>query len=647
MKKTLLLTITMFLAALSVSAQFTRSPKALDLKNLQPKATIAAGEGQYWWGPATPDMKMYLYGIAGQAETYDVAVLFNATQYNLTGKTVHAIRVYVPEMPAKAFGDSIIVWLSTSRPTDVLKANSFVKSVKTSELTPGEFNDIALDEPYTMTSRGIYAGYTFYIKDASSTDAQYPVPAVDPVTEGGGWVRTSSSYTSWYNYADFNLAIDLLLGGDFEDGRASVKSVEMAKAPIGSTTDVGLTIRNESPMGISSLTYAVTDSRGTMEEQTYTLERPVMHMGLWDITLPVAVGDNARKDELKVELLKVNGVDNGATESARTGSGSLVVFSKSGTKRVVEEEFTGTWCGWCTRGMVGMEVAEKTFGDKYIGVAIHKGSGSSADPMETSGNGYTETVTTALGITGFPSCLIDRATGAIDPYVGSSRTSFGIKDDIEACLNRKVEADIDVEATWATADKKSIKVTSTSTFYLDLDTAPYALGFILISDSLKGSGSQWAQQNYYSGYTAAAGDDENLIPLTQQRSIIAGMKFNHVAILGKGIGSGLTNSVKTPIVDGVPQTYNITLSLPTSTNLVQDKDNLRVVAFILDSTNKTILNARETRISPPVGIADVTSDSSNRVVGYYNMQGQRLQSPQSGVVIIRYADGHADKVLLR
>ena len=125
------------------------------------------------------------------------------------------------------------------------------------------------------------------------------------------------------------------------------------------------------------------------------------------------------------------------------------------------------------------------------------------------------------------------------------------------------------------------------------------------------------------------------------------MKFNHVAILGKGIQSGLTNSVKAPIVDGEPQTHTYSLTLPTSTNLVQDKENLRVVAFLIDKADGSILNARETRIGAPVGIADVQSEGNNQVVGYYNMQGQRLQRPQSGVVIIRYADGHADKVLLR
>ena len=56
MKKTLLLTLTLFLAALSANAQLKRSAKSLDISTLQPKATIAAGEGQYWWGPATPDM---------------------------------------------------------------------------------------------------------------------------------------------------------------------------------------------------------------------------------------------------------------------------------------------------------------------------------------------------------------------------------------------------------------------------------------------------------------------------------------------------------------------------------------------------------------------------------------------------------------
>ena len=44
----------------------------------------------------------------------------------------------------------------------------------------------------------------------------------------------------------------------------------------------------------------------------------------------------------------------------------------------VVEEFTGTWCGNCPRGIVGMQRLEEDFGDRFIGIAIHTGTG---EPM--------------------------------------------------------------------------------------------------------------------------------------------------------------------------------------------------------------------------------------------------------------------------
>lgn len=53
----------------------------------------------------------------------------------------------------------------------------------------------------------------------------------------------------------------------------------------------------------------------------------------------------------------------------------------------------------------------------------------------------------------------------------------------------------------------------------------------------------------------------------------------------------------------------------------------------------------------PTGIGEVLLDESasreRNVVGYYNVQGQRLNEPQRGVNIIRYSDGMSKKVLVK
>ena len=80
--------------------------------------------------------------------------------------------------------------------------------------------------------------------------------------------------------------------------------------------------------------------------------------------------------------------------------------------RPLIEEYTGTWCGWCVRGIVGMELLRETYGDDFIGVAYHNDDG-----MEIMySNRYPN------DIMGFPSAFIER-TSEVDPLYGYSNTT--------------------------------------------------------------------------------------------------------------------------------------------------------------------------------------------------------------------------------
>ena len=56
--------------------------------------------------------------------------------------------------------------------------------------------------------------------------------------------------------------------------------------------------------------------------------------------------------------------------------------------KIVAEEGTGTWCGYCVRGIVALEEMNKKYPDNFIGIAIHSG-----DPMAVEGliNEYAST----------------------------------------------------------------------------------------------------------------------------------------------------------------------------------------------------------------------------------------------------------------
>jgi thiol-disulfide isomerase/thioredoxin len=72
------------------------------------------------------------------------------------------------------------------------------------------------------------------------------------------------------------------------------------------------------------------------------------------------------------------------------------------TKKVVLEEFTGEWCGWCPEGAEVMKQNLIANPNTVIGIAVHDG-----DPMEIPS--FNSWINTLTNNTGFPGGSIDRA----------------------------------------------------------------------------------------------------------------------------------------------------------------------------------------------------------------------------------------------
>ena len=68
---------------------------------------------------------------------------------------------------------------------------------------------------------------------------------------------------------------------------------------------------------------------------------------------------------------------------------------------VMVEDYTGTWCGYCTRVSYAIEQLKKETNDAVV-VAIHQGS---YDPLAF---GQVSTMMSTFGVTGFPTAFIDR-----------------------------------------------------------------------------------------------------------------------------------------------------------------------------------------------------------------------------------------------
>jgi hypothetical protein len=299
----------------------------------------------------------------------------------------------------------------------------------------------------------------------------------------------------------------------------------------------------------------------------------------------------------------------------------------------VIEEYTGTWCGNCPRGIVGLQRLKETFGERCIPIAIHMGD---SEPMEI--GAYPELVPETGGV---PACTIDRG-GKLDPYSGSRSKGafhFGIDVDFAAALEKPAEAGLELTAQWNDSQQWDVRFTVTTTFGINSDEAPYRLAFILVEDGMKGEGKPWAQVNYFStesGFDDSKNyTDDDMKFWREAPYNVTGLEFNHVAVNTLGIKDGIAGSVKAPIVALEAQTYS---ALVTTLNVkvIQDKARLSAVALLLDTRTGKVVNAASSAILPfgTVGISDVsrTHTTANRL---YDLTGRRLTNAAGkGIYIV-------------
>ncbi len=283
-----------------------------------------------------------------------------------------------------------------------------------------------------------------------------------------------------------------------------------------------------------------------------------------------------------------------------TTSGEVISQAYQPAKRVVCEEQTGTWCGWCVRGHVYMEMMAEDYPDTYIGIASHIG-----DVMQN--YDYANYLSTALGTTGAPVGRVQRDEASLqcDPSQFPSLYKNYIK--------KPALADIFIDASWADESQNSIILTTTTTFALSAGNYPTRLEYIVLEDDVNKPGNNnYNQANYYAGGAQGAmgGYESKTDPVLAQD-----MFYDDVVrhVISDEIGLGIKGSVPTAITMGEAYKHTVTLDIPSS---VAEINNCEFVVLLLDYETGVILNAAATKIINPAAVEKVTNDNTTRAYAY-------------------------------
>lgn len=593
--------------------------------------TIADDETIFTYAP---NGLYYVYGTS-QAGSYDMAIKLDGAAF--AGAKVSGIRFYLLD---DQYTTDVSAWTSTTlgdTPTgEIVDVDNIV--VATSE---DAWNEVRFTTPVEIPAEGLYCGYSLTITQVASMvqGSTHPIACGDEssAAEGGFFYRFTGSHaqTDWEDESsEMSLCMQVILTD--VSGGASISLPEYIITKPGEKAIAKMTVYNRT--GGSTLTveynYSLNGITGTGTATNDNANPLVGAANDFDIELP-AIAETGEYP-LTVELTKVNGNDN-ANDNAQATT-TIAVTDLDIKHRAVVEEYTGAWCGNCPRGYVAMEYMAEKYPDDFIGLAYHV-----SDIMEASN------VTEPQSVPGYPAAYLDRSGSYIDPYFGSGENEMGIEQDwLDRCA-QLTPAAIEVTADM-TEDGQYINATSRTAFVLS-DTEGFTIAYALLADGLSGTGSQWEQVNYYSGYSSTLDIDTWDIFFNGGSSVA--VEFNDVVIIAPD-SRGVAGSVpeKSTLGEWNEHEYSFTVADATSlyygTSLVQDVQKLRVVAMLINADGE-ITNAAQCKVTvPPSAVGNISDSIEEPVeVARYSIDGRLLTEPERGVNIVKMSDGTAHKEIVK
>lgn len=650
-----------------------------------------AGENNYtWWGYANSGSDLGALGFDGLATNFGVDALNGQTEYN--------VAYLVPETYAKAKIDSVQLLVVDAQYKDL---TIWIDNVKIAEDEQGQYVDIpatAADADYSYTvpaseiptpetgyvgpvrvklpksfaigSTGCLVGYSF-----TGAAGESPIVGVyNTSTVSDGAFLFQVELEGVRDFVDLspsnsaNMSLATLVGLDLSDCEAN--NAQVAGSPertalVGAEASYNFYIQNNSAKPITSISYVLTVDNNEGQERTQTLTTPI-EAGSYTSIPYVGKFDEPGLHDINLTVTKVNGNDNVADNI--DASNTAILLEKGADRVNVVEELTSTGLGSCPRGIVALEHLNKDLGDKVITIAGHFNyDSSSLDPMNIYnsstdiadyGNVLTG-VSQMLGGPILPGALFNRVALA-DPYVGATNAlndngtyNYGATRLVQIVDSiYPSEADFKMDASWVDDTKEAVNVDVTANFHYDrFGEFPYGIGFIFVENGLTGTAGTWRQQN---GYNDMNPDEDahyfNNPDMAYwfNASTKVRTSYNNVAVdFIEPVGRiQIAESDNADVV--ADKDYNFKNVLGLSSNLIQDKDQLSLVAILVNLKSYAIVNAARVYLGDKAaGIEDVNSAANNTVVSRYNLNGMNLSAPQKGINLVKTADGNVVKVAVK
>ena len=547
---------------------------------------VAQQTASLWWGYGDGESIWKGVGGGANASTQTAAVKVPADVLaSYAGSRIKAIRFAVTSNTGSV--SDVSYFLSTD-----FDNIADAERTQVGSLTHG-WHTFELATPYQITAgTDLYIGYT-------ATGVR-PVAIVDqPGCEGSCWMKNgkkSYDYGTMTGY-NYTLGLQALIEADtFEAGLSFAEAGDVKAEPTNGVIPV--TVRSMSPVAVTDYTITYSVDGEPVGEKTTLCDIPDIN-GTHATELPLpelSLGQHT----YEAEITSINGKPQTAGIKA---TGKLEILKYVMYRTHVIEECTGTWCGYCVRGLVAMREMRKNHPKRFIGIAVH-----GRDEYETSSyNGLLSR------ISGYPSAFFNRSL-VVGTEPSEMETAFQKAAELGEC-------EIKIHGIeYADASRNKVNIYMRYRFDKPHTNIDYRVAIVTVEDYLAD-----AQANYYSGGgMGPMGGFEKL-------GSYAWVDLMDVA---RDITSytGIINSVPAELDEGRWYDYCYTYTLPSS---VRNRQNITLIALLQNAQGTEILNADKCEVIHERGELGITAPAIDQAMprhGQYDLQG-RATSAANGLLI--------------
>ena len=383
-----------------------------------------------------------------------------------------------------------------------------------------------------------------------------------------------------------------------------------------------MTVSSYSRNTINNFDYTLSFNGKELYSKHYVFPEPLGGYDNAIVEIDVPPYTELGEDNLLFTITKVNGERNNAT----IGYANVprVTVTKVPKRKVVVEEYTGMWCGYCPRGIALMENLAHTFGNEFIGIAVH-----TYDALHCLD--YSEKASE------------DRSRPLLWMNRSRKLTYIVAADEFKAEQAAGADMDIEVSAMWD-KEKNNITVTPNVIFRVNREEAPYGFAYVLTEDGM--SNPRWYQNNNHRGDIQYRGVSKEFDYFIDAPGEIYNLENNFVAIAAEGVKTAKTDLLKAPIKADEVLSHTYVFKNIKSQGKIQDKSKLSVCVLLINLNTGHIENAAKCSISEfsATAISPISEGSRTAVeTARYTLDGRRIMAPQKGINIVKYSDGRVSK----